>query len=94
MRTKYHFAVPPQFNLSVALCSWPSSAYAVTGIPVPFYFHKDFFGTDSRRLQRCFSADACTVHILLYQVINRLLFLKNYFDDYTFWLVEMQERKL
>ena len=41
--------VPPQFSLTTALCSRLTSAYAVTGIPVPVYFRVDFFGKSLKR---------------------------------------------
>ena len=69
-------AVPPHFPAKGGtLCDRLTQVFAVTGDPVPFYFHLDFFGTYIRRLRRCFPVDASTVRILLYQDTPRLLLL-------------------
>lgn len=43
---RYHLGLPFTTTHSPLTCS---SAYAVTGIPVPVYSHKDFFGKRIRR---------------------------------------------
>jgi uncharacterized membrane protein YfcA len=70
------------------LCDRPTSVFAVTGNPVPFYLLLAFFGKFIRRLQRCFPADASTLHILLYQVSPRILLLNGW--DYTRCLYSSQ----
>jgi len=55
-------------SLFSALCDRLTSVFAVTGNPVPVYFHADFFGMYFGRLQRCFPAETSTIHLLLCQV--------------------------
>ena len=67
-----------------------SSVYAITGNPVPFYFHSDFFGIYIRRLRRCFPAETSTLHLLLYQATTHVLLLNG--GDYTRRGEESQEK--
>ena len=66
-------------GLENALCDWLLPVCAVTGIPVTVYSARLFFVRSSRRLQRCFPANAFTTvsitGILLYQVTLRVLLL-------------------